>query len=984
MPGFYKKGAVIDECIQVKDIRSLTNPQYGVDKAAAQLTIKPCSDSGCLSCASDYTQCACNSGQFYYTITTNPVENKVCLSNKDVPGYGISSTSHPFTGLTLLEHCSVSSCQDCKQNNLECRQCPYGHYYKPPINGVYEGCYQQDSLPEGWGSRESSLELFDCRVGQYFYDSMNRICHYKALIEIKDISSAKHKDRYLAIYQFRVEKGELSLAQSNPKSEGYLDLSGKDLEDFFNYHFEVQTDPKTELTREIQQGDQIKFSYPPSTTNFNLTFKIKEENLKNTYNSKVLESLPNPVLKFKGKELGTKEIQFQIVNKEQSPQYLSSQKGKQKYLSDQEVQVVKLSSKSTAAANLISIILAILLLVGNFDVTSLIFKVIQLVTIFDKLRFMNVIIKNSFGEFIEYIGELFKVGIIDRDDFHLASVHKNNSFERLELFVIAYRTKTDRFIMFCAAVVMRIVIGCFMNSLKDIGETEFLKMEKRGRLIKRLIKTSSGILMMTLLDILFVTGHQLLHQKISTIFSRAEYIVSYIVSLLMFCYSCWIILTFIQTKKNNSRINLTKSRPAEDLNQMRNKQTKNNQRLNQIEVDHPFNKNLDKIHNRNADQSDLRPLDTPSQRKNKNFPQGNYLPDNFRGGRKKREQDQLTRLDPRIHKIDMDRTIEKISEDDFMLNFLVDGLTLESFNQIPKIYNLMMLLRICAISVSILCLQSSSFMQSLLLIIIEVGFLGFVIKYQTSARALKSKVVFWARVMESTTLALFGVVCLLYSFQSEPMDFWGRVASYPAFTIFVATLIFEYFTLALSVFKAIKEAISSKIYSTRASNTKISKIHSRQGEGNLTKTRVNQSKNKAEKELLEYWTTHQFILVTTKHKNTTIFPQNPLRAPRRNKKYEKIMKSRRSQKVQKPLKRNISKPKNPSKAKEKIRQFKDRALRNIPRAEEKQQDFERNPFKKHKKIKRGRRSHRNHSPMFRRSKQKRMQHSRLRRDQSDI
>ena len=122
---------------------------------------------------------------------------------------------------------------------------------------------------------------------------------------------------------------------------------------------------------------------------------------------------------------------------------------------------------------------------------------------------------------------------------------------------------------------------------------------------------------------------------------------------------------------------------------------------------------------------------------------------------------EAVKLDSRIHKIDLSRTVDKILEDDFVLNFKVDGLATKNLRKIPNIYNLMMLLRISVISVLLLSLQSSSSVQSLFLILIEVSFLVFLIKYQASASALKSKVIFWARVLESITLALYGLVCLL-------------------------------------------------------------------------------------------------------------------------------------------------------------------------------------------------------------------------------
>ena len=148
----------------------------------------------------------------------------------------------------------------------------------------------------------------------YFYDSNKKVCHYKALVEITDNTSPQDKDSNRAIYQVRVEKGELSINGGAQTSEGYLELSNSDLDDFLNQHFEVETDPNTQLSRETIT-DQIKFSYPAARKKFSLIFKIKAETLKSAYNSKPLQSPLNPILKFKDKELNSHTIQFQIEPK---------------------------------------------------------------------------------------------------------------------------------------------------------------------------------------------------------------------------------------------------------------------------------------------------------------------------------------------------------------------------------------------------------------------------------------------------------------------------------------------------------------------------------------------------------------------------------------------------------------------------------------------------------------------------------------------
>ena len=216
-------------------------------------------------------------------------------------------------------------------------------------------------------------------------------------------------------------------------------------------------------------------------------------------------------------------------------------------MSDTEIEVTKIAAKTSQVITIASIATTIFMLIMNLDVTSTIFKVIQLITLFDKLRFMNVKIKNSFGDFIEFVGMLFGVNSVYSADYHLAAISKSSKFERADYSTIAYRMKPDKIVMFLIMVILEITIACIINSLKNIDKSDFLKMEKRGKLIRRLNKISSGMFMMVVIDVVFVTGHQILHQKISNLLTKAEYLLTYILSLIIFFWSIWKINSMINT-----------------------------------------------------------------------------------------------------------------------------------------------------------------------------------------------------------------------------------------------------------------------------------------------------------------------------------------------------------------------------------------------------------------------------------------------------
>ena len=216
-------------------------------------------------------------------------------------------------------------------------------------------------------------------------------------------------------------------------------------------------------------------------------------------------------------------------------------------MSDSEEKAARLTTTTTQVVTIASVGTTVVILIVNLDVTATIFKVIQLITIFDKLRFMNVKIKNSFGDFIEFIGRLFEVKFINKEDYHEASIIKQNKFKTANFSVIAYRTKPDKIILYIVVLFLQIIIACLASGLKTTKKTDFMGIEKRGKLIRRLNKISSGMFMMVVIDVLFVTGHQILHQNISKLLTKAEYFVTYILSLIMFLCCIWRVCSITNT-----------------------------------------------------------------------------------------------------------------------------------------------------------------------------------------------------------------------------------------------------------------------------------------------------------------------------------------------------------------------------------------------------------------------------------------------------
>ena len=606
--GWYlkKEAGFDDKCVAEADIGTVS-PPHGKVVAANPPEIKPCGIAGCLDCQPDYTKCKCNPNDFYYIDKDN---NKMCSASNDVAGYGATTQPTQYTGLRRLDKCVADSCGDCKDNYTECKGCPSNFYKKPPsAGGLIDACYDVSiGLPTGWGRRQNSQELFECNLSPYFYEITKKICQFKVYLEIVNITSEQDKQQNKAVFTIKISGYKIDYdSKGFGTKDSFVDIKDVDLSQFVLFHLELKTQPKTTITQEVS-GNQISTNYQKEASNFKLTFEIKDEQFKSSYNGKAMKSPYNSVLKFKDNET-TKIREFSIepvgtLSGENSPKTATtkSEDSTGTHMSQGYIDFTKSATATTQGISALSTILTIILLLSNLEVTAMIFKIIQLITIFDKLRFMNVRIENSFGDFIHFIGQLFQVNFIQRDDYHTVSIVKYNKFETGKLSVIAYRKKPDKLILFSAAIILNMVAKSMSHKIRDMEDHDFIGVEKKGKLVKKLNKVSSGILMMTILDTMFVTGHQLIHQKTSTLMTSAEYLLSYCLSFIMFFCSCWQIMiiatTFIQ-------------RDLSSLKEPKEEKAGSKAILNKSQHNNPYRLKRLSRPNQEAqgDQSEIRPLD---------------------------------------------------------------------------------------------------------------------------------------------------------------------------------------------------------------------------------------------------------------------------------------------------------------------------------------------------------------------------------------
>ena len=184
---------------------------------------------------------------------------------------------------------------------------------------------------------------------------------------------------------------------------------------------------------------------------------------------------------------------------------------------------------------------------------------------------------------------------------------------------------------------------------------------------------------------------------------------------------------------------------------------------------------------------------------------------------------------------------------------MVSGLNLVNFETLPKAYNLVMTLKILAACIPLLALQSSGFLQALTFTLLEVSHLSFLVFYQFKAKALKSTFILAVRVLESSTLSLYGVVCFLYSLNSGKVEKIGKRVSAITFLLFLVTMMIEYVHLGFLVVSNLCSLLTSK----GKKNNKISGADKNGLNGDK------KSKKRPEDDLkcLEYWQNHPFVVI---------------------------------------------------------------------------------------------------------------------------
>lgn len=392
----------------------------------------------------------------------------------------------------------------------------------------------------------------------------------------------------------------------------------------------------------------------------------------------------------------------------------------------------------------------ILASVVNANFTALIFKVIQIVLIFDKLRLLNVEIQASkTGELLSILNNLFDRSIITKDDFLKTSKTKFNEISRSKVSVISYRRILDKIFMMLASLVAGLWGKIHLRKFESEKEVGFREIEKKCDWFISLTKISCTMFLSSAIDIFFYCSHQIVHQRIDSLTGSFEYFSSHLLSLVLILYASWFSCSLFSQTQNISLESLELEIKADNL------RSNNNQVIN--------------IKGKYPPQSVLKNMITRS----------NDI------------------------KFDKEATIRKLKNINTILSqIIVYGISTKKITQLKKWFNLIAIFRILNICITILALQSSPHLQVGILIVIELIYGIFLMVCQIAQGIFESRISFFGSLFESFTLFNFGIFCML--------NLTNKGAVMPVYDIFIlvlfiATMIIQYTKLCYVILKAIVE-----------------------------------------------------------------------------------------------------------------------------------------------------------------------------------
>lgn len=759
----------------------------------------PCSITGCAICDTSGASCdECSAGLFLHTELGQADQ---CQSDCSSPVGHYEKTTTPGVCGKCNEDfgvgctaCSLGGCANCEQ------------YFDGPVSGRCDSCIENAFLNP---NNQCQLVLEGCIE----MDEVNGVC-----LEC-------HEDYYLASSDSLCKLCKENLSQAKEedtsfcqftKEVQFTDMTSKgsdDMTNVFKFEIEGSENPKEDMERLITDNFEVKVEPAEAETSIfvNEEEKMVEMKLKND----VEEATVSFILQDEEFQPTGSDRKLTLVNNTEALNFqLKNTKSRERdEIPEEDQGLMNAIFTGALIATYASILLTYVATLSNVDFTGMVFKIIQIVLFFDKLRLINIKLTNKTGTLLKIFNDLFSADLIESQDYFKVTKTSKNEFQRGDVTVIVYRRKVDKIVVMILSLVLLLLKNYYLKKLKNKTGVTFKKAEKMAKRIIKLQNLAWVLFVSSVVDVIFYCGHQLIHQRYKTFIASFEYSFTLIISCIAFLYASFMLAKAIQ--KTNS---FTKKQLREEASRKFVKEAVISPR-GQVSPMNDERKKLSK--------SNLRKRNKKPQRKISNL------------------------------KLNLKKTVEKISlKNEFLLTYLSDGLNPETIEKIPNWYNLALTLRFLTSCLFILTFQSFPLVQIVFFSITELIYIGFIILSQRKYKALYSKFDFIVKILESFTLINLGIFCTIYLLRDRTnIATWDSIILF----LFVITMAIQYCQLMVFMLKVVWKLIFRR----------------KKKNQNLLEDGI-KIDQKVEGKPFEYWIGHELLAVEPIYRKGSQFKTNKL------------------------------------------------------------------------------------------------------------
>ena len=546
-----------------------------------------CKVSGCMNCTfSDCDICSSNRAKHIHSNGTVTCDTRGCLTRfGKLPGEVIPAYYSP-----RCRSCSDPNCANCKSDYRKCDRCDQ----EMGIPDAESLCKLIPSCRSPFVVNSSNYECRDCSKEfeqlekiQPGFCSMTKSFNF---MEVKEAYPENEKKR-----RFRLDCEHFN--EDFPLTNSLL-----------NNLFKIRVVPNSSLQYSIttQKNNLIEFEFSQFLSGgpIQLSFRLKNSTIEEEYVDQ-LKSKPIKTLQW-----SDMTYVFNIFNQETESSTQDTPNDESQNNTNEITSVEKTTETSGEAVGqtgrvVVTLSTASVLLGSKLsaDVSGSMLKGIQFILVFDKLRLIKVNLDGLLGRFMKAVYEAFQFNFIEKDDFHETTNMGENKLSQQRIQAIAYRRKLDKYLIYSLCVVFDMLIH-FAPKFITKNPKKFKRVEIVCKTLEVLDRVRFGFTLLSIIDVMFYAGHQLLHQRGSSLRQGSEYLGSYLWSLVLFSHSVYSILVFIRRFYSFSVAELEKpdsngsdkgsSEGGLNREKMQDSSRSNKKRL----IDHPSERNRNSLPNK--------------------------------------------------------------------------------------------------------------------------------------------------------------------------------------------------------------------------------------------------------------------------------------------------------------------------------------------------------------------------------------------------